>query len=570
MKCPHCGTENRDDRENCYQCEHDLSMLRLVVNKAKQHYNVALEHAERQRYGEAVNELRNTIELYHDFAPAHVVLGTIHAKQQDFESARREWEVALQTDNNLYKAYQYLDKLEHVREALPTVRRLWGAVWALSIAFVILALGAGYILWPRQDFERLQSAMKAFDDDRPSLALARFDELTNSRSEAVAEAARRWKQAIRKGVELREELRDREVEFLFQEVNYDLAHGNLEAARQALADIEKSDMKPYFTGRLMTVKETLREATLAEWDERLAEVRRGEATPRELAALVGRIAELYPNDPRVKNMRRTAEEMAKDRPNEIFDRIARDFEQTGDRDETLVKLDSFLSRHPEHQPALDLRRKIVEMQLKDAQAALKQSPDEPSPEAIEKLENVAAADPSGRIAAEIERLRQESAERIKKSEADRLESLTLKDLLDKGETIFKLPEEVTGLDQRYLDTLATQARRRLAREAANYMVGFDWQYQRLTIPAEVALRTIQMAPFVLENYPGSWVRPKTLFYRGASYMRLGDVESAEEQFALLKQRHPDSIYNKLVPTVRDIAQKTLGLPARTKGAPEQP
>ena len=34
MLCPYCQTENRDDREACYYCKKDLSMLRLIVNKA--------------------------------------------------------------------------------------------------------------------------------------------------------------------------------------------------------------------------------------------------------------------------------------------------------------------------------------------------------------------------------------------------------------------------------------------------------------------------------------------------------------------------------------------------------
>lgn len=63
MICPFCNTENRDDQDVCYHCNKDLSMLRLIINKAKHHYNLALEHAERGRYYEAITELNNSIEL---------------------------------------------------------------------------------------------------------------------------------------------------------------------------------------------------------------------------------------------------------------------------------------------------------------------------------------------------------------------------------------------------------------------------------------------------------------------------------------------------------------------------
>ena len=57
MRCPFCKTENRDDLETCYSCEKDLSMLRLIVQKARAHFNRALEFAERDRNEEAIAEL---------------------------------------------------------------------------------------------------------------------------------------------------------------------------------------------------------------------------------------------------------------------------------------------------------------------------------------------------------------------------------------------------------------------------------------------------------------------------------------------------------------------------------
>ena len=63
MLCPYCQTDNREDRETCYICGKDISTIRLVTNKARQHYNDALEHAERGRTTEAIDELKNAIDL---------------------------------------------------------------------------------------------------------------------------------------------------------------------------------------------------------------------------------------------------------------------------------------------------------------------------------------------------------------------------------------------------------------------------------------------------------------------------------------------------------------------------
>src|SRR6476661_8050077 len=96
MQCPFCHTENREDRERCYACDKDLSMLRLLVNKARHHYNDALEHAERNRNTEAIDELRNALDLDRRFTNAHVVLGTLYAKEGKYEEAKQCWSNALE------------------------------------------------------------------------------------------------------------------------------------------------------------------------------------------------------------------------------------------------------------------------------------------------------------------------------------------------------------------------------------------------------------------------------------------------------------------------------------------
>ena len=86
MKCPQCKAENREDRAACYHCEQDLTMLRTVVSRIRSHFNTALEHAERDRADEAIAELNHALELDSTFVDAWVVLGTLYARMEKFDS----------------------------------------------------------------------------------------------------------------------------------------------------------------------------------------------------------------------------------------------------------------------------------------------------------------------------------------------------------------------------------------------------------------------------------------------------------------------------------------------------
>lgn len=152
MLCPYCQTENRDDREECYYCQKDLSMLRLIVNKAKHHYNQALEYAERNRDDEALHELQNAVDLDATLVNAHVVMGTIYAKREDFELAEECWRRALGLDHRYEKVHTYLEKSDRVQSAIPALKRYQAAVGVLVFLFACALAGMIYIGESQPDY----------------------------------------------------------------------------------------------------------------------------------------------------------------------------------------------------------------------------------------------------------------------------------------------------------------------------------------------------------------------------------------------------------------------------------
>lgn len=199
MLCPFCQTENREDREKCYACDRDLSMLRLIVNKARHHYNVALEHAERGRITEAIDELHNALDLDRRLVSAHVVLGTLHAKRGEHDKAREAWDEALALQPELQKAHNYLGRVEQLQAAYPAFKRL------RLISFVLLAFALGLlslllhswhdkpsarILQDAQRFYRAGNFREALDRLEQVRASSELDSVAAASAVALATAIR--------------------------------------------------------------------------------------------------------------------------------------------------------------------------------------------------------------------------------------------------------------------------------------------------------------------------------------------------------------------------------------------
>ncbi|MGI8907996.1 MAG: tetratricopeptide repeat protein [Candidatus Sumerlaeaceae bacterium] len=155
-------------------------MLRLLVNKARHHYNDALEHAERGRTTEAIDELRNALDLDRRFSNAHVVLGTLYAKEGEYEKARECWKNAIELSSELSKAHHYLQRVQAVENTLPALKSYRWMALALVVLVIGLGSALGYMLRPDPTVRRLAAAKQLYQQQKYGKALKELESVRRS------------------------------------------------------------------------------------------------------------------------------------------------------------------------------------------------------------------------------------------------------------------------------------------------------------------------------------------------------------------------------------------------------
>ncbi|MBN1477874.1 tetratricopeptide repeat protein [Candidatus Sumerlaeota bacterium] len=187
--CPHCETANRLNRATCVHCGRDISMLRVIANKARHHFNTALEHAERSRWEDAIVELRNCLDLDAHFVSAWNVLGTCLAKLERFDEAREAWERALAIDPRFSKAHDYLGKVEHVDEARRFQRRLRRLTLVLILVLAVVAWQLSVQWGPQPELEELRAARELFVAGHLGESAGMLEDLLEGPAEGEVRAA---------------------------------------------------------------------------------------------------------------------------------------------------------------------------------------------------------------------------------------------------------------------------------------------------------------------------------------------------------------------------------------------
>jgi tetratricopeptide (TPR) repeat protein len=530
-------------------------MLRLIVNKAKHHYNLALEHAERGRYYEAITELQNALDLDRTQKNARVVLGTIYARQNKFDKAIEEWNRALALDGTMEKAHDYILKAQKVSEALPVIR--WIKIFALALVVCIVII-ISLILGgqkQRKDLPLLQTAWKAYNDNNYRAALQRLDELVRTTPDDSIRLASLVLRnvihgAIRRSVTT---LEDRLVEGKLWEV---LQEGKkLESitpdaeTAAVLHHAEDEARLRLIKNSLLAVKQYLE--TGKGFEETYAEARR--------------VAETFKNDAEAANLPESIGEMEKRYIALQVTEIEKQYEPSGDARAARAAAQALLERFSGSKSgeviSEFLRRledKMLAEYLKNAEAAL-QSGDFPRAyAALSEAQHLDTNDQetSHRVALFSERLREAEIktflENLKELNRQKryVEALAI---ADQGTTA------PLGAEQRAIrESEVAHARRGYAITLYDWMEARDPAYEEARISKAEAEKTAELYQFVLDNLPSSrlkWARQNVLFYAGVALLKLGKYEEGKARFETLQQDYPKSSYLKFVPKLLERFRK---------------
>lgn len=235
MQCPYCQAENLEKLSNCYNCGQDLSMLRLVVNKARHHYNLGLEHAERQRYDAAVIELKNCLELDAGFISAYVVLGTVYAKQEEYEKAQEMWREALSRDPAINKAHNYLSKVDTARELKPFLHRLKQLTAVFATLCVVAVIVILFSFRTEAQYRDFRQAVQLIQEEKTDEAVELLQTIESTRRHPELDSLAALLSAYLQGGQGNES---------FQQALGQIRNGQLAEALDALQEIAANSTHP--------------------------------------------------------------------------------------------------------------------------------------------------------------------------------------------------------------------------------------------------------------------------------------------------------------------------------------
>ncbi len=543
MICPFCNTQNRDDQETCYHCSKDLAMLRLIVNKAKHHYNLALEHAERNRYYEAITELQNALDLDKSYVDARVVLGTIYAKQNNLDKAAAEWEAALATDSHFYKAHQYLLKAQKTGEALPVLK--WVKVLGLGLAITILLVITVFIYYnrPHPNEALLREAWSYYQGNNYGQALTALDQIQEKASDQnlILSAT------ILRG-EITTTLRNQiaAVKNLFTNQDY---LGAIEAA-QSLQQVNPDDE----TSVLLTdLLEQAKANALQQVEQLIQQYEKSGTGYDELMTQSQRLIALLGDSRDAQLLSTGIAQVEEQRLERAFEKLQKEYKKTRDTETALAAAQELLdanpgaSLHDQIQSFMDsARMSSIEYLLGTAKRQVEQRTFDKAKATLDRIlqsSNLSSA------------LRDELATVKAMYDSERAGDLIqrLKALNVKKEyaQVIKLATEasqfnLTAEDRKVIDREIALARRRYAIEIYEWMLARDSKFEECRISVEEAQKTVDNYQIVLDYLPKKaygYAFDEVTFYIGSAFMRLGQHEKGKEFFRKLHTEYSSSSYN---------------------------
>ncbi|MGC9328306.1 MAG: tetratricopeptide repeat protein, partial [Candidatus Hinthialibacter sp.] len=116
IQCPACGAINPIQADVCQECHEDLTTVKTMLDTANRHYNEALALAQSGNLDEAVGQAEAAIAMASHNPDYHLLLGTIHAQNENWDQALRAWERCLSLNPDMEKAYRNIEKARAMQE----------------------------------------------------------------------------------------------------------------------------------------------------------------------------------------------------------------------------------------------------------------------------------------------------------------------------------------------------------------------------------------------------------------------------------------------------------------------
>jgi len=512
-------------------------MLRLIVNKAKQHFNNAVERAERQYYPEALAELNDALELNSRFAEALVLKGTVLARMERFEEAREAWEKALALNPQAARAHRYVGQLGEGEAALPLLRRaravVYGAAGLAAAALLIVVL----VLSMAGDSEArdLRAGWSALSDG----------DLARARMVALSLEERGAREDLLRAV-------DRRIQAELDAVA-SLARGDEPfAAVEKLKELEDLELSEEQRRAVAREEDHLQKILLRRL-EQLYEQPGSIADAREMAP---RVVEAFPAMAgSVSRIQRAAAESVSTRAGAIFQMVINQLENWREAALVLSRLEEAKQFAVRHSINDELEEKLVgevyrlsgryaQTLAEGARQALERNQGDLFREMVSYIEQLPG--PGERPYAKLlGRLKEEKAEAERERLYARLKAaLEQKNYRDAMEAAGWLQSLGVELENDLAGRVA-EAREQLAIESYYELMDRAAAIEAGDLTPEGAREVLQLVEYAVGVLPPRLqlrAEENLLFFAARAHRLLGEEQAAEERLQILREQYPQSPY----------------------------
>jgi tetratricopeptide (TPR) repeat protein len=529
-------------------------MLRLIMNKAKHHYNLAVEHAERNRIYQAITELQNSLDLNKNNINAHLLLGTIYARQKRYDQAIQEWQAVLENNPVSQKAYRYIEKAQKVQSALPVLKWIQGLLAALLGCLLVIFILFILVLRPDPAEELLKKAIIDYKQNHYGPALEKVDAFSKRYdSSSLHPVALLLADSIRKNIEENR-----------QKILNHMDAGNYTTVLETCKLLEAQNPDPGTIQFLKHIKENVRSSMKKTIEKHISDQEKEDAGDLSLLQEnLKRFGQYFPKDENLETyqsqltalLRRDAQKEQR-----LLQKELDNISAIEDPAQALAGLIKFNRQYPQFAKEAFVSRKIRELKqtimyghLNHIQEQLQKGDLDAAGAGLAQLKSQDLKE-FPLLAQEYHNLSSLYSKR--KNEQNRRNTEEYLTALEKaleeeniGMIQSLLPQKssfsLTAEEERRFENIGRLSRIRTALLTYNQIINRDPLRGMDSLTEKEARETLSSLPMLLEDLPPDLslkVRDQLLFHACASHMKLGETEKAREIFQNLLREYPYSPY----------------------------